>query len=131
MDGKRLPNKQERAAIEAMKRYGLNPIIEPFNCPWDVTCNGKRVELKAASFTKNFWRFNVHRHGRMNESPVDFYVFRLEAAPAILLGKAAIHLVLPAPLETPTVAISPRSLLTRYAKYFNRFDLISEGYSGT
>jgi hypothetical protein len=59
----------------------------------------------------------------MAEHNVDFYVFRCEPGEFFqILGRYAFHLVIPAPIKRPVLAISPRALLTRYAKYFNAIE---------
>ena len=104
---------------------GFKPKRAAYNSPWDVSCGDARVEIKASVFNGKHWLFNIQRHGKLNEGLVDFYILRLENSPT-LFGKYAIHLVVPAPLKTQTIVVSPRSLLTRYAIHFNRFDLIRD-----
>ncbi len=95
--------------------------------PFDAVCCGKRVEFKAGTLRNDgTWLFNIHRHGVVNESQVDVYVLRLEDVPGF---KYAVHLIVPAPLNTPTVSISLRSLLTRWGRFFNRFDFIDSTLS--
>lgn len=130
MEGKRIPNPEEYKAIAVMKSYGLDPVTAPLKRSWDVVCGGVNVELKSASFSNNHWVFNIHRHGTVSEEGVHFYVFRLEVIPSLMLGKSAIHLVIPAPLEVTTITITPRLLLTKYAVHFNRFDLIKDFPNG-
>jgi hypothetical protein len=93
--------------------------------PYDAIYKGCRIEIKCSEFDGKKWRFNIHRHGKLKEHEVDVYVLRLEGC-KIFGGKAALHLVLPAPIGSPTVQITLRSLFSRYAQYFNRLDLINQ-----
>jgi len=45
--------------------------------------------------------------------------------------KAAIHLVIPSPIGQKVLAISLRSLLCRFGRYYNRFDLLGGKNKGT
>jgi len=86
-----------------------------YYCAWDFYVNDLRVEVKTARYSRKTWKVNIHRHGKLKED-VDVYIVRLEGCP---LFKAAIHLVIPAPLGTKTLQITPRSLITVWAQYFN------------
>lgn len=114
----------ELEAVRWLVKFIPDASQAPFRAKYDILANGKRIEAKQSEFgsgRKQAWFFNIHRHGVVEESQVDFYILRLEAAP---IFKAAIHLVLPAPIGRPTIVISLRSLLVRYGKYYNRVDLI-------
>ena len=91
--------------------------------PFDLLCAGKRIEVKVSPRRPydNKWFFNIHRHGILSESEVDVYILRLENVPDC---KAAIHLIIPAPIGKPTVGITIRSLITRFGRYYNRFDFL-------
>lgn len=97
--------------------------------PFDCVINGKRVEIKCADLGSyiqpgNYsahWSFNIHRHNKVDESQVDVYVFRLDGVPGF---KSAIHLIIPAPLNTKNIHITFRSLMTKWGQFFNRFDLL-------
>lgn len=91
--------------------------------PFDLLCAGKRIEVKVSPRrpSDNIWFFNIHRHGIMSEGAVDVYILRLENVPDF---KYAIHLIIPAPIGKATVQISLRSLITRFGRYYNRFDLL-------
>lgn len=94
---------------------------------FDVAVAGKCVEVKVGIPRFNnrsqltCWRFNIHRRGRLSEVGVDAYVLRLESVPGF---KAAVHLIVPAPIGRTTLQITLRSLLTRWGQYYNRFDFI-------
>lgn len=92
-----------------------------YKSPYDVVCCGKRIELKTAGFLEDHWQFNIHRHGKLNEASTDVYILRLEGVPGF---KAAICLIVPAPIGQPTISISLRSLLTRWSRFYDRFDFI-------
>ncbi len=115
------------AAVAALlKWHGHQVKIMPTSgepSPYDLLVGEKhRVEVKVcARRTDGFWFFNIHRHGILDESSVDAYILRLEQVPEF---KCALHLVIPAPIKRSTVTISLRSLITRYARYYNRFDYI-------
>ena len=92
-----------------------------YNCPWDCWVNGHRVEIKTANVRKDkhgnrTWEFSIHRHNRLNETAVDFYVLRLNDVAEF---KACIYLVVPAPIKRKTVHISLRSLLMLWGPYVN------------
>lgn len=94
---------------------------------WDILVDGRwHIEVKTAAPRKvganpPTWFFNIHRHGLVDESKVDFYVLRLEDVPYC---KYPIHLLLPSPIGKPTVAVSFRALVNgygRFAEAFRRF----------
>lgn len=120
---------QEDAIAAFLRRWKITFKRNGYYHHWDATTDtGARLEFKAStwSYETGQWSFNIHRHGKLDESQVDFYVLRLESTgiAKAFLGQAAIHLVIPAPIGTPTIFITPRSLLTRYAKYFNQVEQI-------
>jgi hypothetical protein len=86
--------------------------------PFDALVNGKRVEMKAARFSKGKLKFNIHRHNVLDESSVDVYILRLDDFP---YSRKAVHLVIPAPIGRHTVSITIRSLLSRYHRYIDCF----------
>src|SRR5262249_50773732 len=73
--------------------------------------NKHRVEVKcglpSAIDGLPTWRFNIHRHGVLNEE-TDFYILRLERVP---YSKRPVHLLFQAPLRVKVVTVSLRSLL--------------------
>ena len=53
---------------------------------FDFLLNGHRVEFKAASPTHSkkqspFWQFALHRHSKLREHDVDYYVLCFESIP--------------------------------------------------
>lgn len=105
-----------------LRNRGYESELTSYHSPFDLRCNGKRVEVKCAKYCHGEWVFNIHRKGVLNESEVDVYIFRLEQVPD---SKAAIHLILPAPIGITTIKMTLRSLLTRYGQYFNKFELLN------
>lgn len=86
-----------------------------YRSPFDLLVNGWRVEVKIAEMNKRGkWQVNIHRHGKMTEDEVDFYVFCLRDVP---LSTSDIYLVRRAPLKSKTVSFTVRSLLSRYASW--------------
>lgn len=96
--------------------------------PYDLLVDGEfRVEVKSAEPQDDngspVWKFNIHRHGKVVEE-TDFYILRLEKVP---FTKAAIHLLLRAPLGTPTVNVSFRSLLNKRSREVADFYAFAKG----
>lgn len=80
---------------------------------YDLLLNGRiRIEVKTGKprWVKGVptWCFNIHRHGVLDESAVDFYVLRLEGVPYF---RNAIHLLRKAPIGAKSVVVSLGSLL--------------------
>lgn len=110
------------AATQVLRKMGLLPILMPWSHPYDVLCNGVRVEIKTGrpqQGKKNCWAVNIHRHGVLKEQ-CDFYVFRLESS-----GKP-IHLVVPAPVRRLTIVFSEAGLRKLWALHINNFKAIQE-----
>jgi hypothetical protein len=113
-----------------LRGQGIHCNLAGYYDPYDILCGTQRIEVKWASFfrwtqhgrkhERRGWRFNIHRHGSLNETRVDLYVLRCEPGEAAsILGTSSFHLVFRAPLNRKTIDITPRSLLTRYASHFN------------
>jgi hypothetical protein len=82
--------------------------------PYDMVVNGWRCEVKMAPMnSKGKWTFNIHRHGKLNELEVDYYIFSLENVPYC---KASIYLIKKAPMSCATFEVSVRSLIVRYSE---------------
>jgi hypothetical protein len=108
-------------AFDFRTEYGDN--VEVKWCALIKSAKGRVAEWK--------WQFNIHRHGVLDESQVDFYVLRCEPGPAKeFLGENAFHLVIPAPLGVKVMVITPRSLLTRHAKFYNGVGQLKNGKRG-
>jgi hypothetical protein len=108
-----------------------------YYAPFDLyTPRGTRIEVKSSEFragkssNNTGWIFNIHRHGKVNNDSVDFYVLRAEPGKfsRVLGFRYAFYLIIPAREmgKRATIVVSVRSLLTRYARHFGRFDLIKE-----
>ena len=110
-------------SVAQLLRYrGYRVEASSYLCPFDLLVNGcVRVEVKRAAFSRNRWVVNIQRHNGLNEQGVDIYIIRLEKAPGL---PCATHLIMKAPLGKPTVTITFRSLLTKYAKHFNDYAVI-------
>lgn len=105
-----------------------------YACDFDLLVDrGYKVEVKTAGMQMKcggvpVWKFNIQRHGALREK-CDFYIFRLEGVP---FSKAAIHLLLSAPLGRKTVLISMRSLITKYSKYAVAYEeFVANAVQGT
>ena len=66
---------------------GMGAKVEhPPQWNFDFKVNGHRVEFKTARPRQPKrgspdWQFNLHRHGRLNEQTVDFYILCFEQIP--------------------------------------------------
>lgn len=110
-----------------LQMAGYPIITSPYNSPYDALCNGKRLEIKISQLRNSrqgwHWKFNIHRHGKLDESEVDAYILRLEKVP--FAKRRAIHLLLQAPLNKLTISIDPIGLLTRWGKHYNDFSVLT------
>jgi hypothetical protein len=99
----------------ALCAYGHKVMVMPFTWPqFDLLMDGKvRLEVKTSRPRKEnknglAWKFSIHRHNKLNESGVDFYILRFEGVPG---SSKAIHALLRAPLRKLTVEYSQRQML--------------------
>jgi hypothetical protein len=113
--------------------YGVRTSLASYGAPFDLfTSNGTRIEVKfspllerrdprARNGKKYIWFFNIHRHGKVSEQKVDFYILMCQptAKTAAIGLETPVYLVVPAPLEKFTISISLRQLLTQWGKYSN------------
>lgn len=84
-----------------------------YRSPFDLLVNGWRVEVKIADINKKgTWQVNIHRHGKLAEKDVDYYIFCLRGVP---FSTSDIYIVRRAPLRAKTVGFSVRSLISRYS----------------
>jgi hypothetical protein len=103
--------------------------------PFDILVEGvARVEVKVARYGRRRrtmqavnWQANIHRHNVVSNGTVDFFVVHLPAIKTLGF-RSGIQLVIPGEdlRDVKTVSISARSLITRYAKYFGRWNDIKE-----
>lgn len=112
----------ERAVLQWLRNYLPTAKPAKFHDSFDIFYGDRRIEVKASEFNGECWRFNIHRHGVINETGIYAYIFRLDNVPGFI--PCAIHLVIPAPIRRSTIAISMRSLLTYWGRFFNRVDYI-------
>ena len=124
----------EYAVYHVLLNHGREVQKGRYNEPFDILVDGKiRVEVKTCSSVMKkgtpHWFFNIHRHGKLNESGVDAYVLRMENVP---YSKYAMHLLFLAPLGKKSVLISARSLMNQYVeaalhfKNFSRTGILPE-----
>jgi len=116
---------------------GVSVRTAGYYAPFDLITDGNtRIEVKFAELrpinpAKNLgWAFNIHRHGKVSNGSVDFYIFRCEMGKRIgkLMGFSnAIHLVIPSPIDKTVIAVSLRSLIRgQWAQYLNNPKAILE-----
>lgn len=105
--------KGESAVLHWLRRKVGPAVRMTRRSPWDIAMRDLKIEVKCSEFSRGQWTFNIHHGGVLDES-ADFYVFRLLSCP---YWKAAIHLVIPAPIRRKTVTVTPRTLVTRWAPY--------------
>lgn len=87
----------------------------------DMIANDARIEAKYTTLNREGeWRFNIHRHGILDESGVDVYVFCLDGVP----GGNPLYLVLPAPIGSPTMVFSVHSLVKKYYPHVENWEII-------
>jgi hypothetical protein len=66
----------EEIAATWLIRNGFTPRLrnQP-GIPFDILCEGRRLEVKASLPRGNgYWGFNIHRHGKLDESKCDGYI---------------------------------------------------------
>jgi hypothetical protein len=92
--------------------------------PYDVlTTNGLRIEVKDAIRNKRGeWTFNFARHGKLDESEVDFYVLCLRG----LSKHYRVFVVIPAPMKVNSKHISLRQLISQWARYISNWQQITD-----
>lgn len=104
----------------------------PYSCTFDFLVDGWRVEFKhgepqsRASKTTPQWKFNIHRHGKLNEQ-CDFYVLCLAGAP---YSAKPIYLLYRAPVGTTTIRISMTTLMNGDSDHVKEFDEFLVGKYG-
>lgn len=112
----KLGMKGEMAVYHILRQQGFKVKKMPhFKSGYDLLLNGKiRVEVKTSmGRSKSLsWGINFHRHGKTDESRVDLYIVRLHGVPGC---KHALHMLMRAPINRPTIVFSVKSILSRYA----------------
>jgi len=107
-----------------LANHGIDATYAKYQDSYDLIVGHLHIEVKTAHFSRGLWRFNIHRHGKLKEGEVHWYILRLLGVPGF---KSAIHLVIPSPIGTPNVQISIRSLVTRWGRFYNKVDGIKAG----
>ncbi len=103
----------EKSVVAWLRSKGMKASLTKYAQPYDMLVNGWRCEVKTATMNSDgVWLFNIHRHGKLNEAEVDFYILVLEGVP---FCKAAIYIIKKAPISSPTVSISVRSLIIKHS----------------
>lgn len=115
----------ETTVINRLKYQGIDTRRARVKAPFDILADGKPVEVKAARYSDGQWVFNIHRHGAMPNFPIHAYVLCLADFPSY---DQLITLVVPPKIKGYTVNINPRTLLRKWAKYADRWDVIQRPY---
>jgi hypothetical protein len=115
---------------------GFHVTRASYFAPFDLyTDAGTSIEVKCgnpALIKRGVWgwHFNIHRHGKRKVgSSVDIFVLRVEMGAGLFrqLGMgSACHFIVPSSEMDGllTVRMTVRSIITRFAKYFNNFEAI-------
>lgn len=87
--------------------------LMPYQSPYDLLIDGWRVKVKGASKRKLLqgrpgWYFNIHRHGKLHEGEVDFYILVFDKVPEF---KYSIFALVKAPVNKYVMIFSIRSLI--------------------
>lgn len=120
--------------VKLLLRYhGIKCVhVGGFKIKQDLMVDGIRVEVKCASPLQSKksqkapnWFVNFHRHNKMSEGHVDYYIVRL--VPVEIMGKRSIHLLFKSPVLTSTMNFTIHSLLSIHARNICAWDrFISE-----
>ena len=124
----------QQAARHWLSSHGIKVAIASYYSPFDLyTPNGTRLEVKHSLFSRRHngqhsWQFNIHRHNKVDGSHVDFYILRADVSPVLqALGfDTPVYLVIPSPIEVPTVSISLRTMLSKWGWSANAYEQIRE-----
>lgn len=114
----------EHYVSRVLQNKGYSVRNTKHQAPFDILCNGKRVEVKVARCHSRLqWRVNIHRHGKLSEENVDAYIFVLDfrhldkKKPLLLLRKA--------PIGSTAVSYTLDSLLTVHNKDIENWSVLS------
>lgn len=117
--------KHGERALDGILRFYFheNYVKCEYNAPHDFILFGRTIELKTArpQFKGKipFWKFNLHRHGRMSNVRPDFYVLRMEKIP--YMHNRAIHLLMSGNVPMFTKIVTIRSLMNGEFELAQRF----------
>lgn len=124
--------KRFRSNLRAMSAWmrGVKTSAMPrTSSGFDLLVRRCRIEFKTAEPRiiggARRWHFNIHRHGQVQSGRCDVYVFRISR---IAEFKNGLYLIVPEKEigDTLTVQVSLRSLISKWAKWVNRWDVIRE-----
>lgn len=116
-----------------LKYHGLDSAhVGRVHVKKDLIVNGFRVEVKCSNPAptngdpwKPVWFVNFHRHMKMSEDHVDYYIIRL--VPAAFMEKRSFHLLFKSPVSVLTMSFTIHSLLSVHARNICAWDrLITE-----
>ena len=111
--------------IRRLYKEGLSPIRLVEGRSSELIVNGARVAVKIASpSSKRVWGVNIHRHGKLNESGIDCYLFAL--LNAAQNASWPLYLVLRAPAERSTYKFTFSSLVRLYGRNIEDFATLHE-----
>ena len=124
--------KRQAAIYKALKAAGREVKQQKHShCPFDLLVDGKRIEVKASirlagkNHCTGTWLFNLHRHNKLDESGVDYYILALSELPGM---KQSMYLLVPAPIGKKLIVISIFSLIRgEWAKAAQDFQSFKRG----
>jgi len=96
---------------------------------FDFWVNGRRVEFKTARPTQTkrqspYWQFSLHRHGKLNESDIDFYVVCFEEIPYM---QKNFYGAVQAPVQVKSLSYGMPDLLKHAESLHRLFEEIVNG----
>jgi len=110
----------------AQKLIGMGYRVKEMGlgCPFDLLVNDvKRIEAKIARPNERWeWFVNVHHGGKLNETNVDCYLFILTQIPG--MKAMPLYLLFASPVERLTFKFSFASLLRKYHKAIDDWDVV-------
>lgn len=117
----RLGRWAEYSVSRFLKRQGLETKTMPYGSPFDVWCNGYRIEVKAATYNieQRHWHFNIHRHSELHEEKADYYALLLTG----IFALDSYILFVPAPIGQKAYSVTLRALiLGQHASQFQNIE---------
>lgn len=122
MTSKKVGDIGEKRVLHWLLGRGFVVRKAPAHAPFDLLIRQLRIEVKCAAYNGRRWKFNIHRHNKLNEKQVDYYILRLEKFPQ---SSKALYLVMKAPLKRMTIDVTIRSLLEKYHPFVNATSQLS------
>jgi hypothetical protein len=116
----------EKYVAQRLRRLGYRVREMRHTSPFDLLLDDHlRIEVKYGRPDSAWrWPINFHHAGQVQDSKCDFYVVLLDGIPGN--KKMPVYLVIPSPIETPTISFSFSSLVRRYAEYVDNFAILGE-----